>query len=117
MSSTSRGVTVPEDETERDAQGEWGGKKGVGTYADVNGIKLYYEIHGSGKPLVLLHGGLGSTEMFEPNIDDLAKGRQVIAVDMQGHGRTADIDRPFSLEAMSEDIAALLQYLKIPKAD
>src|SRR5438067_5606640 len=88
-----------------------------GQYADVNGIKLYYEIHGSGKPLVLLHGGLGSTEMFEPNIDELAKGRQVIAVDMQGHGRTADIDRPFSVEAMSDDIAALLGYLKIPKAD
>ena len=88
-----------------------------GQYADVNGIKLYYEIHGSGKPLVLLHGGLGSTEMFEPNLGELSKGRQVIAVDLQGHGRTADIDRPFSLEAMSEDIAALIKYLKIPKAD
>jgi pimeloyl-ACP methyl ester carboxylesterase len=88
-----------------------------GSYADVNGIKLYYEIHGAGKPLVLLHGGLGSTEMFEPNIDALAKGRKVIAVDMQGHGHTADIDRPFSLEAISEDIAALLKYLKIQKAD
>ena len=89
-------------------------KKG---YADVNGIHLYYEIHGSGKPLVLLHGGLGSIQMFEPNIELLSKGRQVIAVDLQGHGRTADIDRPFSVEAMSEDIAGLLQYLKIPKAD
>src|SRR3982074_3788329 len=92
-------------------------KGGIGKYAEVNGIKLYYEIHGKGYPLVLLHGGLGSTQMFEPNIALLAKGRQVIAVDLQGHGRTADIDRPFSLEAMSEDIAALLQYLKIPKAD
>ncbi len=86
-------------------------------YADVNGIHLYYEIHGTGKPLVLLHGGLGSTQMFEPNIELLSKGRQVIAVDLQGHGHTADIDRPFSLEAMSEDVAALLQFLKIPKAD
>ncbi|MFI5263673.1 MAG: alpha/beta fold hydrolase [Candidatus Kapaibacterium sp.] len=89
-------------------------KKG---YADVNGIKLYYEIYGKGEPLVLLHGGLGSIQMFEPNIELLSKGRQVIAVDLQGHGRTADIDRPFSVEAMSEDIAALLQFLKIPKAD
>jgi pimeloyl-ACP methyl ester carboxylesterase len=89
-------------------------KKG---YADVNGIHLYYEIYGTGKPLVLLHGGLGSIGMFEPNIVELSKGRQVIAVDLQGHGRTADIDRPFSLEAMSEDIAGLLQFLKIPKAD
>src|SRR5689334_19163098 len=89
-------------------------KKG---YADVNGIKIYYEIYGKGYPLVLLHGGLGSIEMFEPNIGLLSKGRQVIAVDLQGHGHTADIDRPFSLEAMSEDIAALLQYLEIPKAD
>ncbi len=88
-----------------------------GAYADVNGIHLYYEIHGTGKPLVLLHGGFGSTQMFEPNLDALAKGREVIAVDLQGHGRTADIDRPFSVEAMSEDIAGLLQYLKIPKAD
>lgn len=91
--------------------------QGKGSYADVNGIHLYYEIHGTGKPLVLLHGGLGSTQLFVPNIDELAKGRQVIAIDMQGHGHTPDIDRPFSLEAMSEDIAALLQFLKIPKAD
>ena len=88
-----------------------------GAYADVNGIHLYYEIHGTGKPLVLLHGGFGSTQMFEPNLDALAKGREVIAVDLQGHGRTADIDRPFSVEAMGDDIAALLQYLNIPKAD
>src|SRR5579872_6305635 len=87
------------------------------SYADVNGIHLYYEIHGTGKPLVLLHGGLGSSQLFVPNIDELSKGRQVIAVDLQGHGRTADIDRPFSLEAMSEDIAGLLQFLKISKAD
>ena len=88
-----------------------------GAYADVNGIHLYYEIHGTGKPLVLLHGGLGSSAMFEPNIDELSKGRQVIAVDLQGHGHTADIDRPFSLEDMSDDIVGLLHYLNIPKAD
>lgn len=88
-----------------------------GQYADVNGIKLYYEIRGSGQPLVLLHGGLGMIEMFGPNLDALAKGRRVIAADLQGHGRTADIDRPISTEAMSEDIVALMKYLKIDRAD
>lgn len=63
------------------------------TYADVNGIKLYYEVHGTGRPLILLHGGLGAIETFGPNLAVLAKGRQVIGVDLQGHGRTADIDR------------------------
>ena len=117
MSSTSRGVTVPEDETERDAQGEWGGKKGVGTYADVNGIKLYYEIHGTGRPLVLLHGGLASGATFGPNLSALAEGHQVIVPDLQGHGRTADIDRPLSPELMAGDIAALIKHLKVGQVD
>src|SRR5256714_6224022 len=119
MSSTSRGITVPEEEAERKtAEGPWGGKSEVtGKYADVNGIKLYYEIHGKGHPLVLLHGGLGATSMFGPNLPALAKGRQVIAADLQGHGRTADIDRPISPELMAEDIAALIKYLKLDKPD
>src|SRR5438445_678121 len=72
------------------AQGAWGGKtNGLGHYADVNGIKLYYETHGTGRPLILLHGGLGAIEMFGPNLPALAKGRQLIAVDLQGH----DADR------------------------
>jgi pimeloyl-ACP methyl ester carboxylesterase len=116
MSSTSRGVTVREDETE--AQGEWGGKTGgAGAYADVNGIKLYYEVQGTGHPLILLHGGLGATSMFGPNLPALAKGRQVIAVDLQGHGRTADIDRPISPELMAGDIAALIKHLKLERPD
>ena len=77
-------------------------------YADVNGINLYYEIHGTGRPLVLLHGGLGAIEMFGPNLEALGKGRQLIGVDLQGHGRTADIDRPFSPQLMADDIAALI---------
>ena len=98
----------------------WGARPGEthqGHTADVNGIKLYYEVSGSGRPLVLLHGGLGALEMFGPNLPALAKGRQVIAVDLQGHGRTADVDRPFSLEAMADDIAALLKHLHIARAD
>jgi len=91
--------------------------KGKGHYADVNGIKLYYEIQGSGKPLVLLHGGLGAIEMFGPNLAALAKGRQVIGVDLQGHGRTADIDRPLSVQFMADDIAALIKHLGLQSAD
>src|SRR5213080_3364457 len=119
MSSTSRGITVPDEEVEsKTAEGPWGGKSEVtGKYADVNGIKLYYEIHGTGHPLVLLHGGLGATPMFGPNLPALAKGRQVIAADLQGHGRTADIDRPISPELMAEDIAALIKYLKLDRPD
>lgn len=88
-----------------------------GKYAEVNGIRLYYEIHGAGRPLVLLHGGLGAIEMFGPNLPALAKGRQVIAVDLQGHGRTADIDRPINVELMAGDIAGLIRHLKLERAD
>ena len=111
MSSMSRGVTAPDEDVERDE------KQGVGEYADVNGIKLYYEVHGTGHPLILLHGGLGATSMFGPNLPALAKGRQVVAVDLQGHGRTADIDRPISTELMAGDIAALIKHLKLDRPD
>src|SRR5258706_3913386 len=86
-------------------------------YAPVNGLKLYYEIHGTGEPLILLHGGVGATDMFAEALPALSKARKVIAVDLQAHGRTADIDRPLSLEAMADDIAALLKHLEIPRAD
>jgi pimeloyl-ACP methyl ester carboxylesterase len=90
----------------------------VGKYAPVNGLKLYYEIHGSGgTPLVMLHGGVTGSEAFGPNIPVLAKGRQVIAVHLQGHGRTKDIDRPVSFEAMADDIAGLLGHLNLKQAD
>src|SRR5256712_7782244 len=88
-----------------------------GAYADVNGIKLYYETHGAGRPLILLHGGLGSGAMFGPNLEALAKGHRVIAVDLQGHGRTADIDRPLRTELMAGDIAALIKHLKLDRPD
>lgn len=86
-------------------------------YAPVNGLQLYYEIHGKGEPLILLHGGLGAIDMFGQHLQTLAKNHQVIAVDLQGHGRTADIDRPLSVEKMADDIAELLKFLKIEKAD
>jgi pimeloyl-ACP methyl ester carboxylesterase len=91
--------------------------KGTGQYADVNGINLYYETHGSGRPLILLHGGLGSGEMFGPILPTLAEDHQVIAVDLQGHGRTADIDRPIDIGLMADDIAALIDHLGLEKPD
>jgi pimeloyl-ACP methyl ester carboxylesterase len=92
--------------------------KGTGEYADVNGINLYYETHGTGRPLILLHGGLGSGEMFGPVIPALtAAGHQVIAPDLQGHGRTADIDRPIDIRLMADDIAALIEHLGLEKPD
>jgi pimeloyl-ACP methyl ester carboxylesterase len=92
-------------------------KKGVGKYAEVNGINLYYETHGSGRPLILLHGGLGSGEMFGPVLPLLAKNHQVVAVDLQGHGRTADIDRPIDVRLMAGDIAALIDHLRLDTPD
>jgi pimeloyl-ACP methyl ester carboxylesterase len=91
--------------------------QGKGEYADVNGINLYYETHGTGHPLILLHGGLGSGEMFGPLLPALAASHQVIAVDLQGHGRTADVDRPLSIETMADDIAALIGHLGLDKPD
>ncbi len=87
-------------------------------YAPVNGLKMYYEVHGSGEPVVLLHGAY----MTIPGnwtgwIAELSKTRKVIAIEMQGHGRTADIKREFSFEYLADDVAALLDHLKIPSAD
>ncbi|HEU4541953.1 MAG TPA: alpha/beta hydrolase [Jiangellaceae bacterium] len=91
--------------------------KGTGQYAEVNGLHMYYEVHGSGRPLILLHGGLGSGEMFGPVLPALAEHRQVIAVDLQGHGRTADIDRPIDIRLMADDIAALIDHLELDTPD
>jgi pimeloyl-ACP methyl ester carboxylesterase len=89
----------------------------TGNYAEVNGLRLYYESHGGGEPLILLHGGLGMTGMFGDLLPALAADRQVIAVDLQAHGRTADIDRPLRYELMGDDIAALIRHLGLEEAD
>lgn len=87
-------------------------------YLPVNGIKMYYEIYGAGKPLVLLHGGGSSIHVsFGKGIQELAKHHMVIAVDEQGHGRTEDFDRPLSFENTADDIAELLKQLKVDHAD
>ena len=86
-------------------------------YAAVNGLEMYYEIHGEGEPLVVLHGGFMNIDAIGPLIPALAEDRQVIAVELQGHGRTADILRPFSYEAMADDVAALISHLELGEAD
>src|SRR5437016_10157185 len=91
--------------------------KGTGQYADVNGIKLYYETQGAGRPMILLHGGLGSGEMFGPVLPQLAERHQVVTVDLQGHGRTADIDRPIDVRLMADDVAALIDHLELARPD
>jgi pimeloyl-ACP methyl ester carboxylesterase len=92
-------------------------QKATTGYAPVHGLKMYYEIHGAGEPLILLHGGLGSTGMFADLLPALAAHRRVIAADLQGHGRTADIDRPLRIDTMADDVAGLMQHLGIKQAD
>ena len=82
----------------------------AGQYADVNGLHMYYEVHGRGQPLVLLHGAFSAIgSSFGKMLPGLAKGRQVIGLELQGHGRTADIDRPLSLEQFADDTAAFIR--------
>ena len=92
-------------------------------YAPVNGLQLYYELYRAGQagasagqaaPLILLHGGFGTASMFAELRPRLAQGRQVIAVELQAHGHTADIDRPLSFEALAGDLAALAEHLRLP---
>jgi pimeloyl-ACP methyl ester carboxylesterase len=92
-------------------------KDAKGNYASVNGLNLYYEIHGAGEPLILLHGGVGAIQMFGEVLPSLAQNRRVVAVDLQAHGRTADIDRELRFELMAGDIAALIKHLGIEEAD
>jgi pimeloyl-ACP methyl ester carboxylesterase len=87
-------------------------------YASVNGLEMYYEIHGSGQPLVLLHGAFSAIgTSFDALLPELAKTRQVVALELQAHGRTADIDRPLTIEQMADDVAAALKELGIEQAD
>lgn len=87
-------------------------------YLPVNGLQMYYEIHGTGQPLVLLHGAFSAIgTSFGQVLPGLAQGRQVVAVELQGHGRTADIDRPLTLEGLADDVAAAIDQLGIEPAD
>ncbi len=94
--------------------------KPVTGYAPVNGLKMYYEIHGQGEPVVLVHGAfmaISNDFHWDEWIGELSKTRKVIAIEMQGHGRTADSGRNFTYDNLADDVAALLDYLKIPSAD
>ena len=88
-----------------------------GDYAEVNGLNMYYEVHGAGRPLLLLHGAYMTIDAMGEVLARLAESRQVIAVELQAHGRTADIDRPLGYEAMADDVAALLRHLEVGEAD
>ena len=93
-------------------------RQDVGRYAPVNGLQLYYEIHGQGRPLVLLHGGGSSIETTFGRIRPaLAEHHRVVAIDLQAHGHTRDIDRPLTFEQDADDVAALLPQLQIDNAD
>jgi pimeloyl-ACP methyl ester carboxylesterase len=89
----------------------------AGKYASVNGIELYYEVHGTGKPLIMLHGGFGTFDMCSAIWPALATSHQVIGVDLYGHGRTALVDRPLAFESMAADIAGLIEYLGLAQVD
>lgn len=86
------------------------------SFADVNGQHVFYSVHGAGRPLVLLHGGI-DPDSFGSNLAELAKGRQVIAAHLQAHGRTPDSDRPLRCETLGDDVAALIGHLNLGKAD
>ena len=90
---------------------------GNGKYAEVNGLKMYYEVHGSGRPLVILHGAFGTVEGWAPLVPALGKGRQLIIVELQAHGRTADRGKNFTWEQLADDVAALAKHLKLDKVD
>jgi pimeloyl-ACP methyl ester carboxylesterase len=104
-------------DTQVAATGNKAQKEAQGKYAEVNGLKIYYETHGSGQPLVLLHGAFGFNEGWAPLLPALTKNHQVIAIELQGHGHTNDVDRPLSHEQMADDTAALVAQLNIKNAD
>src|SRR5688572_18278306 len=81
------------------------------SYAETNGISLYYEEHGTGDPLILLHGGFGSVETFAGVREALGANRRLVLVDLQGHGRTPEVDRPLRIETLADDVAGLIEQL------
>src|SRR3954451_292183 len=86
-------------------------------HAPVGGLEMYYEVHGEGRPLVLLHGAYMTVEMMGPLLSGLAASRRVVVPEMQAHGRTADADRPITYEQMADDTAELIGHLGIDDAD
>jgi pimeloyl-ACP methyl ester carboxylesterase len=93
------------------------GNDSVNGYAEVNGLRMYYEVHGEGRPLVLLHGAYQTVDTIGPILPGLAETRQVIVPELQAHGRTADIDRPLRYEQLADDAAAFLRWLGVDRVD
>ncbi len=89
----------------------------ISGYIECNGIPYYYEIHGKGDPILLLHGGLGSLDMFQPILSMIKENRQVILVDLHGHGRTILGERDLRINDMADDVAKLLTTLEYKKVD
>ncbi|MGX1808417.1 alpha/beta fold hydrolase [Nocardia sp. NPDC055321] len=115
---TARADIAPIAATATPGTGDKQSTDGKGFYAPINGMELYYEIRGAGAPLVLVHGGLGTIDgTFGALIPELAETRQVIAVELQAHGRTADIDRPLRYELMADDVADLIAHLGVEQTD
>ncbi len=106
----------PFAETKEVLLGDWPSR--AGRYASVNGLRMYYEVHGRGRPLVLLHAALATIDItFSKILSTLAGSRQVIAIEQQAHGRTGDIDRRLTYEQMADDTVELLRQLDIEQAD
>ncbi|MFQ6325357.1 alpha/beta fold hydrolase [Nocardia sp. CWNU-33] len=113
--TTSGGTSTSET---RPAAADQASADGKGRYAEINGSRLYYETHGTGQPLILLHGGYSTAEStFSAFIPELSKTRQVISVELQAHGHTPDRGGPMSYESLADDVAALITHLKLGKAD
>lgn len=119
MVSCNRQSTEQKDSTSPSGSAKTANVRPVESgYADVNGLRMYYEVHGNGKPIVLLHGSYMNIPMNWSEIIPLfARDRKVIVAEMQGHGRTKDISREFSYEGMADDVSALLKYIRVDSAD
>jgi pimeloyl-ACP methyl ester carboxylesterase len=113
-----RAADPPKSESPPEQKGDSKAMQPVSSgYVEVNGIKLYHEIYGAGEPVVLLHGGLMTTKEMSPLIQALSRKRKVIAVELEGHGRTVDTDRPLRFETLGDDVGALIKKLGVGKAD
>lgn len=115
---TSTGEQATNVSSTRSAAADAPSADGKGFYADVNNVRLFYTVQGTGDPIILLHGGLVAAEStFAAYVPELAKTRKVVTVDLQAHGHTPDADRPMKFESMADDIAALISHLNLGKAD
>jgi pimeloyl-ACP methyl ester carboxylesterase len=109
--------TTPTGNTSNDTTANRNIKPTDSGYVDVNGLRMYYEVYGAGKPLVLLHGSFMNIPMTWSEVIPLLTDRKVIVMELQGHGRTKDIPREFSYENMADDVSGLLKHLKVDSAD